>query len=294
MLRRGIAGGLLCALVAFLTSASAHAAPLAECPSGTHWNGAQCSAGITLPGADTPNRQPTSGARPTSCSVQGKSVPCSTEAGFLDTARGCYVKPVAVQPLPSDPILAGRPDGVLFGCTDAITAHVHTFIADAALPAASATAVATQLRDSMTFAPVEIGIVPEPGPDSVGLVGLPTWLWVANASPTVTGPQTRSLSAGGVDVTLTATVTSTRWEMGDGGVVTCRTAGTPYEDRFGIAPSPTCGYKYAKQGTYTVRAYTNWSATWQANTGEQGVFTWRVGSSTTITMGEAQVIITYP
>ena len=35
-------------------------------------------------------------------------------------------------------------------------------------------------------------------------------------------------------------------------------------------------------------------ATWQASTGEQGVFTWRVGSSTTTTMGEAQVINTLP
>jgi hypothetical protein len=214
--------------------------------------------------------------------------------GYYNAGRGCYVKPVTEQPAASDPMWEGRPNAVLYGCTDPVAGSHYLFIGDAASATVDASALAVQLRESMTFMPVEIGIVPEPGPNSVGLVGLPTWLWVANASPTVTGPQTRSLSAGGVDVTLTATVTSTRWEMGDGGVVTCRTAGTPYEDRFGTSPSPTCGYKYAKQGTYTVQAFTNWSATWQANTGEQGVFTWRVGSSTTITMGEAQVLITYP
>ena len=47
-----------------------------------------------------------------------------------------------------------------------------------------------------------------------------------------------------------------------------------------------------EHGTYRVQAFTNWHATWRANTGEQGVFSWRVGSATTITMGEAQVVNT--
>lgn len=140
------------------------------------------------------------------------------------------------------------------------------------------------------MSPVEIGIVPEPGPDSIGLIGLPTWLWVADPAPETWGPQTRSLSSGGVSVTLTAQVTSIRWELGDGAVVRCSTPGTPYEDRFGATPSPTCGHTYTKQGVYAVEATTFWTATWSSNTGESGVFEWQMGSSTTIQMGEAQAL----
>ena len=49
-----------------------------------------------------------------------------------------------------------------------------------------------------------------------------------------------------------------RWLMGDGQVVVCSGPGTVYEDRFGKADSPTCGYTYSKQGVYTVRAESLW------------------------------------
>lgn len=292
MLRSALTAVVIMLMVA--TAPHAAAAPQTTCPAGTVWTGAFCELALA-DNANTPQELGAKGKAPRRvCTFQQAEIPCRTEDGYYDASRGCYVKAVTEQPPASDPVWEGRSNGVLFNCTDPVARSIYRFVGDTSTAPVDASTLATQLRGSMTFTPIDIGIVPEPGPGSVGLIGLPTWLWVANASPAVTGPQTRSLSSGGVDVTLTATVTSTRWEMGDGGVVTCKTVGTPYEDRYGTKPSPTCGYKYVRQGTYQVRAFTNWSATWQANTGEQGVFSWRVGSSTTITMGEAQVINTNP
>ena len=59
----------------------------------------------------------------------------------------------------------------------------------------------------MNLRPISIGIVPEDRPGSVGLVGMPVWLWAASPGPAQSwGPITRSASAGGVTVTATAKV----------------------------------------------------------------------------------------
>lgn len=229
--------------------------------------------------------------QPRKCMDRGAEISCFHEQlGSWNEARGCYMRPAEVQPVAGSPVWEGRTHGYIYACIHPSNPGWVTFVWGPPSAVVQPRELAEQLRASMRFDPVSIGIVPEPGPDRLGLVGLPTWMWAANPGPTTLGPQTRSLGAGGVSVTLTAQVTSTRWEMGDGGVVTCRGAGTPYEDRYGAIDSPTCGYRYAEQGTYTVRALTNWSAVWRSNTGEDGVFTWQVVSSTEINMGEAQAL----
>lgn len=226
------------------------------------------------------------------CYSRGVEIGCTSTWGYWDAGRGCYVEPASPQPAKSDGVWDGKTDGLIYDCTvpGASVNYVSQFWSAAAPVTVSAAVLASQLREELPVSPVEIGIVPEPGPDSIGLIGLPTWLWVADPGPETWGPQTRSLSSGGVSVTLTAQVTSIRWEMGDGAVVRCSTPGTPYEDRFGAIPSPTCGHTYTQQGVYAVEATTFWTATWTSNTGESGVFEWQMGSSTTIQMGEAQAL----
>ena len=56
---------------------------------------------------------------------------------------------------------------------------------------------------------ISVGITPPPGPDSTTLVGLPTWMWVADPGPQTWGPITRTASSG--SVTVTATGRSRRW-----------------------------------------------------------------------------------
>lgn len=83
---------------------------------------------------------------------------------------------------------------------------------------------------------------------------MPIWLWAESPSDRTMGPISRSASEGGYTVTATAEVERVRWSMGDGGVKTCTGPGTPNELKYGITESPTCGYRFEKQGEFTVAA----------------------------------------
>jgi len=78
--------------------------------------------------------------------------------------------------------------------------------------------------------------------------------------------------------------------MGDGGVVTCTTSGTPFTQGHGGQSSPDCGYTYARQGTYTVRATSYWSVDWTSNTGVSGSIPLQFGQSRIVQIGEIQVV----
>ena len=106
---------------------------------------------------------------------------------------------------------------------------------------------------SMDLDPIRIGIVPESGPNRVGLVGLPVWMWVDSQTDDTLGPITASASEGPVSVSATASVSSIVWNMGDGTKVTCTGKGTPYADHYGKQDSPTCGHRYAKMSTGPAR-----------------------------------------
>ena len=149
----------------------------------------------------------------------------------------------------------------------------------------------------MTFHAITIGMVPLDGigPDGkpyIGLVGLPTWMWIANPTAETAGPQTRSVTAGGITVTATAKLQSVVWDMGDNrgsaSVVTCG-AGTPYQDSYGAKDSPTCGYRYPKQGTYTITATSHWTVGW-SGAGQSGTIPLHFTTTRPITIGEVQVI----
>ena len=111
--------------------------------------------------------------------------------------------------------------------------------------------------------PITVGITPlAKGPDAMGLVGLPVWLWADHPTPTTWGPVT--ITAG--NMSLTARVQSVTWGMGDGTKVSCG-RGTEWKRGMVKAdgsafPSPTCGHTYSKQGRYTITAKTYWNAHW--------------------------------
>lgn len=138
---------------------------------------------------------------------------------------------------------------------------------------------------------IDIGIVPEPKQGSVGIIGLPTWMWVADPSPSTTGPITRSVSERGFTVTATAKATRVVWRMGDGATVSCLGRGTPYKDSYGRQPSPNCGHTYTKSGRYTVQATSYWTVEWEG-IGQTGEIPLDFTADTAITMGESQVIVT--
>ena len=152
--------------------------------------------------------------------------------------------------------------------------------------------------ESMELRAADIGIVPEDTPGQVGYVGAPVWMWTA-VGPETFGPNTITASAGGITITATANVARIVWDMGDGAQVTCTTPGTPYQDAFGLAESPDCGHRYTRTSVgnpgsaYEVTATSYWEVDWTGG-GAAGQIDLDVSSSTTIQVGELQVLVTQP
>ena len=142
--------------------------------------------------------------------------------------------------------------------------------------------------ESMNLSAITIGIVPEVGPDSLGLVGMPVWMWVEQPSESTWGPITRTASTGPWSVTATGHVVDVTWEMGDGAIVHCE-EGVPYQDVFGKQSSPSCGHTYTQQGEYTVSATSHWVITW-IGLGQSGTIRLDLTQQVPIAVGEVQVL----
>lgn len=163
--------------------------------------------------------------------------------------------------------------------------------------------VASNAAATIGIEAIDIGIVPEDIEGRVGLVGMPTWMWVENPAPETIGPMQKVVTAGPVVVTLNATMMAVDWDMGDGGHVLCPgplAPFTPYTDVAGDAPSPTCGYRYRRSSLtepgkqYKVTATSTWQVTWTATTpagATGGVIPMARASSTNIRIGENQVLV---
>lgn len=230
-------------------------------------------------------------------------VPCSSEYGYWSNDYSCYIRLADPQPPASDPAWQGHEpgDGAIYQCYQPQT-ELLIFVWSQDPPTNSGTGrtpreVAEIAIDQMGLRAIDIGIVPEPGPDSVGLVGMPVWMWAENPDSHTYGPATASASAGGITVTATARVHQITWDMGEGTDVACRTAGTPYEPSFGKQKSPDCGHIYEKSsskeagGTFMVTATSDWVVTWEG-AGQSGVIRLNgLQRSVEVAIGEAQVLV---
>jgi len=240
------------------------------------------------------------GGGPAKCTQGGSVVPCATSLGWWSQSHACYARAMSPQPPLSDGVWGGRTEGQIYNCvrpggrdwsgkwTDA---DISFLIWLPSPPEGAPPDPRVLARDAvalMNLRAIDMGLVPESGPDRVGLVGLPNWMWVENPSPTTWGPVTRSASAGGFTVTATARVGRVSWDMGDGDVVQCG-AGTPYQDSFGLKFSPTCGHRYERQGRYTVTAASRWMVQW-SGMGQSGTIPMTLSTSKDITIGEMQVL----
>ncbi|GAA1761552.1 hypothetical protein GCM10009795_005000 [Nocardioides hankookensis] len=230
-------------------------------------------------------------------------VPCDSQYGYWSNAYNCYLK-VLDPPLPAgDPAWQGHDpgDGAVYLCyqpQSGLAIQVWAQDPPAGSGAGPSPREVAQLAvDQMHLSAIDIGIVPEPGPDSIGLVGMPVWMWAKAPSEHTFGPITTSASAGGITITATANVLNITWDMGDGTEVVCDTAGTPYKPSYGQKNSPDCGHTYKKSSAdesddaFTVTATSSWVITW-AGAGQTGTI--RLGGltrSTQIRIGEAQVLV---
>jgi hypothetical protein len=270
----------------------------------------RCTITITPPSA--PGVEPVSGgdgggtdggAQP-DCAEYGVPVPCSDPArGSYSNDLQCYLRPMSPQPPPDSPLWEGNyPDGAVYNCS-AAGSYAGTIGGgsvwlpgppDGGLtPAAAARAVVAR----MNLRAADIGIVPEDRPGSIGAVGAPVYMWTT-AGPATFGPQVLTASAGGVTIRATAKVDKIVWSMGDGTSVTCRTPGTPYEDRYGFSDSPDCGHRYTRtsagrpNNAYPVSATSYWVVDWTGPAGSSGRITLDLVSRTSIVVGELQALVT--
>ncbi len=306
MLRRAT---ILLVLSVSLTIAAgpASADPIA-CPSGStpDPSSGECLIIATTPGGGGSNGGGSGGganpqpAAKRTCTFtllgEPMDMPCLSKDGWWSASQQAYCKAASPQPPLSDPAWGGRAQGQIYECTRPGTALglvAPVFLIWLAQPPAGAPpdprVLAQRAVAAMNLQAVSIGIVPEARPGSVGLVGLPVWMWDTNPSASSWGPVTKSASAGGSTVTATAKVSRVVWSMGDGEVTVCRTPGTPYQDSFGMKDSPDCGYTYTQQGRYVVRARSYWTVDW-SGMGRSGSIPLSFVDSVRVTIGEAQVL----
>ena len=177
-------------------------------------------------------------------------MPCSSEYGYWSNSYNCYIQLLDPQPPAGDPSWQGHEpgDGAVYNCYQPQT-DLLILIWSADPPPNSGAGptpreVAQLAIEQMNLRAIDIGIAPEPGDDSIGIVGMPVWMWAANPDSHTVGPITASASAGGITVTATARVHQITWDMGDGTEVICTTAGTPYKAAYGKKKSPDCGHVY--------------------------------------------------
>jgi hypothetical protein len=234
------------------------------------------------------------------CTWQGQTVPCQDPNVGSYTGGGCYW--VAYDPQPLHPPPDGQdPNKGRWGVMSCYTApgsgvvtQLNYWMAD---PRSGPTPaeLAQQALAKIHLLGARIGIAPRPS--GAGAVGLPVWLWTA-VTPGTWGPLSASATGGGITVTIEAKASSIVWDMGDGHRVTCNNPGTPYEARYGLAPSPTCGYTYAwpsstpehPHGRYPVTATTYWTVRWSGG-GQGGVLAPTSQSQTSVEIGEIPVVV---
>ncbi|WP_087623464.1 hypothetical protein [Aeromicrobium sp. PE09-221] len=149
----------------------------------------------------------------------------------------------------------------------------------------------------MKLTAINIGIAPKAEDGSVGLVGMPVWMWAANPGEHTWGPITASATAGGITVTAAARVHKVTWDMGDGTKVTCTKPGTPYKPAYGSKKSPDCGHVYTTSSSskadhkFAVTATSEWVIEWEG-AGQMGTIRLNgLVREAQIAIGEAQVLV---
>ncbi|MFB7471796.1 hypothetical protein [Kitasatospora sp. NPDC056184] len=192
---------------------------------------------------------------PQLCSWNGQVLACNDpELGWFSASSGCYYRVLNPQPPAGDRSWDGHDpkDGTVYNVTcrssdGSISPPAATFLAQAPVPAPPDPRAEADryVHQKMRFHPPVLGFAPKKDP----VVGGNVWLWLEDPKK----PATDVLDLGALKVTVTPRVASVKWDLGDGTKVTCKgeaAVGTPYDVKYGAAPSPTCGHVF-KTGSGT-------------------------------------------
>ena len=251
------------------------------------------------------------------CRDLDEIVPCGTEYGAWD--GDCYVRNASPQPPAGDPAWEGNEpgDGVVLECTPPACAeaggnlencpgHSYYWSATPAAPVGpSAEELAQRAVAQMNLTTGQIGSTPPSSssdPNSVGTIGLPVWLWIADDSENAVGPIVSSASGGSLTVTATGTLDRVEWTLTNAngttvGEISCEganAAGTPYDGRNVAEPSPTCGFGADlnnSPGNLTLTGTAHWSVEWEGGTESGHIDFTAPSNSTQIRIGELQMLV---
>lgn len=226
-------------------------------------------------------------------------VPCSVsylDDNYWSNGRQCYVTlATAMNQDPTNRPGGGSADGawyvcyVLTGATGTDTMASGIFWSNtppAGITSYSPAQAARIIISRFQLRGIEIGRTPVGGDKTY--IGLPVWLWANNPQPLNYGPYTETVTIGGQTITATAQVSSVHWNMGDGTRFSCG-AGTPYQDAYGISPSPTCDHTYTRTGDYTITAESHWIVMWSGG-GASGQISVITSSTAPLEIGELQSV----
>mgnify|MGYP000389076903 CR=1 FL=1 len=319
-------------LASFHATGSVTAAPLTkDCPEGTFLdsvaNECVASADDTRDPADSDDPRPPEGgvpdgdpkgdstqpasstpAAPRTCTATGsqgsKEVPCENSDGWWSDEWNCRVQLADPQPPKSDPAWKGNTEGAIYTCTlePGVSAHgadgyQGSYAAWSRNPPAGPAApvdpeqVARRLVARLGIKHPNIASAPTR--DGMGIVGLPTWVWIDDPTSKHTGPLTTSASERGLTVRLSARVKALTYDFGERGTldsITCPSPGVPFEEKYADQPPPgACLYTYKKPGNYTVTATAHWVIDWRGG-GQSGTFDAPMTDTADVSIGENQVI----
>ena len=179
------------------------------------------------------------------------------DGGFAPTP---LISQGPITPVPKDP--------VFLRCLDesGIQAFQEFFVFDPANPLGPLDVPARSADEAIKLLlidPPALRLSPPVG--TAQLVGVPTWLWVADTWV----PRQASATLGGVTATVTAVPRSIAWDLGDGTVVTCDGPGTPYDPARSPADQHSdCTFTFQRRGPRSVTATVTYETGWTATTGE--------------------------
>ena len=258
------------------------------------------TASVTVKAARPARRQNREGsAQEVSQTTTGPPDPCFYLPQSPDKARAAGHDPATgtlyEAHCPVSSLLPGLPDGVRWVVRQTWAPTGQAPVVPAPDPLELAQSAAAQL--TVPAPVVHLG----PDQDKVA-VKVPVWLWVEE-QPVLQA----SVSAGGLTVNATATMTSTDWSMGEpvdnpdrdpGSRVppfTCAAGGSAPPAGFDRTTAPPCGYTYAWRstaartngaGAWRVTTVAHWTVHWVATNGANGDIPLQATASTEVRVGE--------
>jgi len=179
--------------------------------------------------------------------TDGTTVPCVTADGTWWPGHQCYAAPDTAPA--GSPAWQGHTDGSLWQCTSCASVgscHVEIVWVAPGQPAATPDpgTLAKDAAGQMQLTQAQANIAPAyPHPT---YVGVQNWLWIPESQWSTL---TKSTTAGGTTVTVTAVPTAVVWSMGPSSL-TCPDAGRAWSAGMTDAATTSCAFAY-KQDSHT-------------------------------------------